>query len=305
MSGGEGGKWFRDNMEVKIGERDGFLFWHHCWAGNFKLSELFPRLFHLSNNKGGAISSMGTWFEGEWRWDLKWNRELRQRELDQVQQLTSSTCNVRLTAGSKDSWCWKASKNGVFSVQSAYYALGLESRSMEERRVENEMALIWKASAKAVITAWKVLRGRFPTFDNLRRRQVNFQSGNLCVLCNSCEESINHLFFSCHKTDAIWKDIISWLGKQTASQTQAKAHFNAFINLGNKDDVKLLLSVWICTIWCFWRKRNECIFKQGMWNRERIFSEIKSILWGWKMAFNLVTPYSEFRRWFSAEALIT
>ncbi|XP_057770688.1 uncharacterized protein LOC130990474 [Salvia miltiorrhiza] len=177
---------------------------------------------------------------------------------------------------------------------------------MTERREENEFALIWKtpASATAITTAWKVLKGRLPTVDNLRRRQVVLQPAACCVLCNSSEESIDHLFFSCHKSDEIWKSIFLWIDKQSVCHTKAKNHLNAFINLGNKDDLSFLLQVWIGTVWCIWKWRNDCIFNQGNWNKERVVSEIKAKIWSWLLAFNLPKSPAVFNRWFNVVSLL-
>ncbi|XP_057808801.1 uncharacterized protein LOC131023272 [Salvia miltiorrhiza] len=198
-----------------------------------------------------------------------------------------------------------AATNGVFSVKSAYETLSRERRQRNYQIKEDELTQISKikAPAKVTLTAWKVIKGRLPTIDNLIRRQVAIQGPNLCVICNEWEESVEHLFFSCAKIEEVWKEVILWMGKQAVFHLKAKPHFNAFANLGKKEDVKFLTAVWCCVVWCIWKKRNECIFEQGSWSKERMVAEIKTRIWGWSSAFNLNQPNADFRRWNAAAQL--
>ncbi|XP_057811569.1 uncharacterized protein LOC131025797 [Salvia miltiorrhiza] len=306
LSWGEGEKWFRENLEMQIGEGDTILFWHHCWTGERSLSEMFPRLYHLSNNQGGYIKSMGKWVEDEWEWRLTWNRELLERELDQINNLIFIINNFRVCASEKDGWRWKTSSNGRFSVNTSYKVLCLEAKPVDIQKEEKEWPFIWKAPApfKARTTSWKVLKGRLATCDELQKRHVAIQNSEaLCVFCKLKPESIDHIFFECQKTDEVGKNILRWIGKQSPNHHKANEHMLAFINLGNKEDIQFLLGVWICTIWCVWKGRNECMFNQGTWRTERTLTEIKTMLWGWSLAFNLPTSSTEFRRWFSAVKL--
>ncbi|XP_057792391.1 uncharacterized protein LOC131009169 [Salvia miltiorrhiza] len=169
--------------------------------------------------------------------------------------------------------------------------------------VQKELALIWKAQvpAKVIATAWKVLKGRIATVDNLRRRQAAMHlATDMCALCQLKEETIEHLFFLCQKTDEIWKEVLSWTSKQAVLHCQTKAHFNAFVNLGSKKDVDFFLGVWVCVIWSIWKTRNNCIFNQGSWNKARMMAEIKARLWGWRSNSVQPTQEQEFRSWFTA-----
>ncbi|XP_057792978.1 uncharacterized protein LOC131009581 [Salvia miltiorrhiza] len=245
---------------------------------------------------------MGVWVEGQWCWDFSWNRDLSGRELDQLSNLFSIIRKFQVVAGETDGWRWKASPNGVFSVKTAYKSLCLETNPSSSSREVLEWKQIWKAPAtfKAVTIAWKVLKGRLTTCDNLQKRNVAITNMEaICVLCKTKAEFIDHLFFECFKSEEIWKEIIRWIGKQAASQQKAKEHLLAFTNLGNKKDVSFLSGVWICTIWCIWKERNDCKFNQKKWSKGKLVAEIKSRMWGWRMAFNCPIFATEFRQWFT------
>ncbi|XP_057811391.1 uncharacterized protein LOC131025608 [Salvia miltiorrhiza] len=291
---------------MEIGEGDTILFWHHWWIGDKSLSVMFPRLFYLSNNQRGTIKSMGDWVDEKCEWKLSWNRELSGRDLEQANTLHSLINRARANAAAKDGWRWKPSPNGCFSVKTAYKVLCSEKNPTVHPHEDNIWSLIWKAAVpfKTRTTAWRILKGRLPTCDELQKRQVSFQNADiLCGFCKVKDETINHTFFECFKADEVWKEILRWIGKQTTMNHKAKEHLLAFINLGNKDDSHFLLVVWLCTIWCIWKERNVCKFNQGVWRKEKLVAEIKTRIWGWMEAFKMQRITSDFRRWFTEAKL--
>jgi len=44
--------WFQSVIQWKVGSGDKIRFWEDVWLGSNKLSNLFPRLFSLSMDKG-------------------------------------------------------------------------------------------------------------------------------------------------------------------------------------------------------------------------------------------------------------
>lgn len=87
------------------------------------------------------------------------------------------------------------------------------AEAYEFLRVKGEKPLwyraIWKSfiPPKFSITLWFALHGRLKTIDRLP-----FASGSLwCALCNSDNESNEHLFFRCPATLAVWNMIKTWL----------------------------------------------------------------------------------------------
>ncbi|XP_057779695.1 uncharacterized protein LOC130998280 [Salvia miltiorrhiza] len=246
---------------------------------------------------------MGGWIEDEWSWGLLWNRDLRGRELDQLASLFDIIGNVQMIAGKTDTWKWKAAASGSFSVKTAYNSLSVAAGRCIRSTFGFEWQQIWKAPAsfKAITTAWKVLKQRMATSDNLQKRHVAITSSEaICILCKLKEESIEHLFFECQKSVEIWNENLKWIGKQAVNQHTAKEHFSAFTNLGRKEDTSFLTCVWICTIWCLWKQRNGCKFNQDLWSKDKVVAEIKSRLWSWRMAFTSISSAMVFRQWCAA-----
>ncbi|XP_057771184.1 uncharacterized protein LOC130990996 [Salvia miltiorrhiza] len=142
------------------------------------------------------------------------------------------------------------------------------------------------------------------TVDNLLKRNVPISnSESRCALCQMQLEDANHIFLSCIMSAGIWNELLRWLGKQSALHSNAIVHSSAFTNIGNKKDGQFLAGVWMCTVWCIWKGRNEVRFNHGKWAQDKMVAEIKSRLWSWKQAYNLRIPTEDFRAWFAAANL--
>ncbi|XP_057790812.1 uncharacterized protein LOC131007917 [Salvia miltiorrhiza] len=243
---------------------------------------------------------MGEWLGEVWEWKLEWNRELRERERAQADELLSSIKEINLQAGMKDCWRWKHTPNGLFSVNSAYKAFR-QARSENGTNCEQmDFKKLWKAPAphKMKTTAWRILKGRMATCDNLIRRNILAANSNSdCILCKSQLEDLNHLFFSCQITCDLWKEILSWIGIQTTMQRMAKENFLAFSNLGDKVDFHFMACVWICVVWCIWKARNDCIFSKASWNISKVVTEIKIRTWSWTQVYKQMPQSLDLKSW--------
>ncbi|KAL8478355.1 hypothetical protein ACS0TY_030314 [Phlomoides rotata] len=108
---------------------------------------------------------------------------------------------------------------------------------------------LWKnwAIKKATITAWRILKERVATKDNLAKRGSNFSSSEkVCPLCNKEEESTRHLFFKCEVTSLIWCKAINWLGVTMVMHEKPMIHFLQFGEcLGKDEGAKVATTIWI------------------------------------------------------------
>lgn len=63
---------------------------------------------------------------------------------------------------------------------------------------------------KVLPCAWRLLKNRLPTLDNLIRRGVPVQN-SICKLCMEHDETTNHLFFFCKVFTLVWHAISALL----------------------------------------------------------------------------------------------
>jgi hypothetical protein len=101
------------------------------------------------------------------------------------------------------------SPDGAFSVSSF-------RRSLEgfETKLNEDHILIWNnlCPPKVEVFMWQLLQGRIMVRSVLR--SFGFVPGPSvdCVLCKSCEESIDHLFLHCRWTRELWVRCMKFWG---------------------------------------------------------------------------------------------
>lgn len=200
-----------------------------------------------------------------------------------------------------DRWQWKNSPNGIYDVSSAYTILMKQQTASLELSNAESLAFrrLWKCWAirKASITAWKILKGRLGTVDNLSKRGVTTPS-QLCCLCSTESESINHLLLTCSFSYSIWYKIFSWLGVVLIPHDCPITHFLQVSDMLGKKKLRVIASaIWICTAWSVWCLRNDVIFNQGQINLDRFLTSIKIKIWNWISCRDLVFQNIKVNSW--------
>ncbi|XP_057803597.1 uncharacterized protein LOC131018929 [Salvia miltiorrhiza] len=211
-------------------------------------------------------------------------------------------------SGNRERWIWKASKGGDYTTKSAYSAIKA-SRNESTSTISNSdtLASIWTTTAthKAKVTAWRILRSRLPTCDNLRKRNVPL--GVEEMTCNSCfhsPESVEHVFLTCPKTVMVWNRVKTWIGSRPAHPQGIDSHFYTFTHLDKgKNCENFLKALWICTTWLIWKRRNETRFEGKQWSIDGLILEIQARTWSWNKVFMFSRKDFSFRDWSSNELL--
>ena len=95
--------------------------------------------------------------------------------------------------------------------------------------VENQdeaFKALWKIKvpSKASFFAWRLIRDRLPTKNNLRRRNVEINDVR-CPFCRINDEDEAHLFFSCAKILSLWWELRSWANVVGVFSENPKQHF--------------------------------------------------------------------------------
>ncbi|KAL6561816.1 hypothetical protein OROMI_017417 [Orobanche minor] len=115
-----GGKWFWDSVSIRVGDGQNTLFWGDVWAGGCLLKSMFERLFRLSRQQELHIANIGSWNGNDWCWEWDWNRSLRDRDMSQLHNLCDYIDRYKIKKGTKDTWIWKHSPDGCYSVNIGY-----------------------------------------------------------------------------------------------------------------------------------------------------------------------------------------
>jgi len=73
---------------------------------------------------------------------------------------------------------------------------------------------VWQKQVplKVSVFAWRLLRNRIPTKDNLFRRRIIPFDDTSCIVGYGSSETADHLLFHCAHFGMVWHRIYQWLG---------------------------------------------------------------------------------------------
>jgi hypothetical protein len=113
-------------------------------------------------------------------------------------------------AGTDDYVAWNYTKNGQFSVRSAYH-LKQHLKNMAARRAGPSMSCtehkgclaLWAANVpnKVKVHGWRLAKNGLAVGAELSRRKI--KQGVCCVVCNR-EETVFHRFWGCPHSVQVW-----------------------------------------------------------------------------------------------------
>ena len=164
-----------------------------------------------------------------------------------------------------DSLAWAFSKDGWFSIKSAY----LLARDLNPLNPGlNSVSWVWKLEAppKILFFLWLCLHNSIPTCDILGSRGLSLSP--LCPICFEENEAIDHLLRRCRTAAELWVDLkfplclvdsfnqplVEWLAMNC--KTDVSSNF-----LGIPWSI-----IFIISIWQIWIHRNELVFRTGKGN---------------------------------------
>lgn len=268
-------EFFKSNCKLVIGNGCRIHFWHDKWMSNVQLKVEFPRLFRLSVDKEGNLSSFMQRRDISGNWRFMFSRSLLAWEEEEVQRLQELIRDApRINEELPDSVRWTASPSGQFTVASMrkWY----EVNQGPKLQVPN---LLWRGVAppKAQFLSWLAWRGRVKTISLLQRfRALSSNVENLCLFCKLEPESVDHLFLQCSEIWKVWSSMLQWWGVSWVIPATVDGVLLWWLGTKCK---KSVMRIWrlvpIAMLWSVWRLRNECVFKGNQPNMEELGEIVK------------------------------
>lgn len=104
----------------------------------------------------------------------------------------------------EDTLVWWRSRNGNYSVKSAYYVFMEELVDHSVLRMDGDWMSIWKLKVpqKVKLLLRRANRGCLPTRCNLQSKHVPCDW--LCPLCKRNRENKWHICFDCVQVEPVW-----------------------------------------------------------------------------------------------------
>jgi ribonuclease HI len=169
-------------------------------------------------------------------------------------------------AGSVDFPAWNYTKNGVFTVRSAYH-LAMKAKRLEGGAVEasssciehNGWLSLWDAQVpgKVKVHTWRLIENGLAVGAELSSRKI--KDGISCLACGRTETLV-HRFWSCPHSTAAWSFLSEHTGcalapppKLLSSHSDLKGWILDWI--GNTDGS--LLSLMLMMLYNLWMARND------------------------------------------------
>jgi len=135
------------------------------------------------------------WVRGEDGNAWRWRRRLRAWDEELVAEVKILLSNVSLQDSKPDVWLRRMNPEDGYTVRGVYQML----MGQEMHVHDNFSDAVWHNSVplKVSICAWRLLRNRWPTKDNLRCRGIISFDSQLCVSGCWQIESSDHLIIHC------------------------------------------------------------------------------------------------------------
>ncbi|PWA43689.1 RNA-directed DNA polymerase, eukaryota, Reverse transcriptase zinc-binding domain protein [Artemisia annua] len=197
-------------------------------------------------------------------------------ELNQFLELLSGIQTLNLTS-TTDSWAWACDPSGTYTVKSMKHKLSKASFGPKHWNFPwNNLAPL-----KTNILGWRLEMNRLPTSDLLLRRNIPIPSLT-CPLCNSHDETSQHLFISCPFSDALWTFLLSWCKIPLSKPSHARALFEIHKDpMISSKKSRLINLIVLSYIWTIWKIRNKCIFSNKPPSIRYATKELKSNSFLW------------------------
>ena len=138
-----------------------------------------------------------------------WRRHILAWEEETVAECSSLMRNVILQDHIHDRWWWLLDPIDGYSVKGTYHYLTATDVPLERDLFDT----VWQKQVplKVSVFAWRLLRNRLPTKDNLLRRRVIHHDDIFCIDgCGSLETAI-HLLFRCDIFGSVWHHLYLWV----------------------------------------------------------------------------------------------
>nr|GEU77674.1 RNA-directed DNA polymerase, eukaryota [Tanacetum cinerariifolium] len=134
---------------------------------------------------------------------------------------------------------------------------------------------------KVNIFAWQARQDCLPTRVNLVRKGINIESST-CLICSSCEEDVNHIFFCCNLAQHVLRRICRWWGLDPNGWTLFQEWQAWLLSIRFSSKVKTMLEgIFFVAWWCIWSFRNRFIFEDSPLRRSEIFDDIVFCAFNW------------------------
>jgi len=192
---------------------------------------------------------------------------------------------------------WLSDQSGGYIVRGVYDML----TSQDRPHIHQSLELIWhkQVPLKVTVLAWRLLRDRLPTKDNLASRGIIPMEARLCVTGCSFVEDVTHMFLTCPFFGALWSMVRAWLGVDEVDSHAIPDHFMQFIQYAGGLTARrsFFHLIWLQCVWVLWNERNDRLFRGRNCSLPQQLDKVKSNSLRWLQASNVIFSFGTHTWW--------
>ncbi|GAU48919.1 hypothetical protein TSUD_301740 [Trifolium subterraneum] len=233
-------------LRWRIGNGDKINVWSQPWLR--KANHAYVTTNTVAGHEQLKVAGLINHNEG------KWDVNLVQQLFNQNDTASIFQIPLQLT-NEEDVPIWRFSRNGKYSVRSAYYQLMEVIIDNNHLREEGNWTKLWKLNVpnKVKIFLWRSLRGCLPVKERLIPKGV--QCDSKCICCDVSGENEWHCFFGCKAAQEVWIESEFW--ESLHQKIEAAVGFKQLVfSLIESMDSKSMAQV-AMLLWTLWWRRNQ------------------------------------------------
>ncbi|KAK1320654.1 hypothetical protein QJS10_CPA03g01413 [Acorus calamus] len=186
---------FSPAIRWKVGDGRTILFWHDHWLGDGPLNIRYQRIFVLSVAPLGRVCHFKVSQGPNCIWSINLSRELSWEDEVDFSNILLELFLVEFNDPLPDKALWSPQPRLGFSVRSCYKWVRrdhppLQATAMKWREISGP-----KIPLKVKAFVWLMFQERILT--KTYRAKWSLQADILCPMCESAEETSEHLFITC------------------------------------------------------------------------------------------------------------
>ncbi|KAI8551674.1 hypothetical protein RHMOL_Rhmol06G0204500 [Rhododendron molle] len=197
--------------------------------------------------------------KGSWKKELL-TKVVTQEEMQEILSVPISQVNR------KDHLVWHYTKNGSYSVKSGYHQAVLASTTQgngpSSSFTPNKKLweVVWKLNIPHKVRHfwWRACSNSLATKENLMRRRCG--SSKVCPICESFEESIEHILFDCQWVRAVWFGCNLNLNVGHGHPRSVQKWTSQIVDDLKGEQLMGYLEKIVMIAWHIWKSRNDFVF---------------------------------------------
>jgi len=260
---------YRAITTVDIKDGTSTSFWDDSWLPEGPLSELLPALHSHATSPHATVSDiLSTGI------DHHIQRRQTRAAVQEKAQLSALIAHTHLTDGGDMRNCIFQGTEGKFQTSLLYKAL------MAATALPSDFAkMVWNNCAlpRVKFFIWLLVQNRIQSRSNLLKKSIITDA--TCALCHNCDESADHLIFTCPVAASLWQHVgiernssttVSNLGALQRPNAIPETHFSVFI--------------FLCC-WNIWKHRNRVVFDAAEPSLQSLLRNCheEARVWAWRM----------------------